>query len=76
MSCCPGCTVSSPTSKTWGMGVYHGLRCGYRQSYLDEFVFHCNRRCTRYGAFHSLLGIAAGYAPLTYKMLISPEATA
>jgi hypothetical protein len=46
------------------------------QSYLDEFVFRFNRRRTRHAAFRSLLGIAAGHAPLTYKMLISPEAKA
>jgi hypothetical protein len=33
-----------------------------------------NRRRTRHAAFRSLLGIAAGHAPLTYNMLISPEA--
>jgi hypothetical protein len=62
--------------KTWGLGVYHGLRRGHLQSYLDEFVFRFNRRRTRHADFRSLLGIAAGSAPLTYKMLISPEATA
>ena len=25
--------------KTWGLGVYHGLRRQHLQSYLDEFVF-------------------------------------
>jgi hypothetical protein len=29
---------------------------------------------TRHAAFLSLLGIAAGHAPLTYNMLIAPEA--
>jgi hypothetical protein len=43
---------------------------------FDEFVFRFNRRRTRHAAFRSLLGIAAGHAPLTYKMLISPEAKA
>jgi hypothetical protein len=62
--------------KTWALGVYHGLRREHFQSYLDEFVFRFNRRCHRQASFRSLLGIAAGHAPLTYKMLISPEATA
>jgi hypothetical protein len=44
--------------------------------YLDEFVFRFNRRRTRHAAFRSLLGIAASHAPLSYKMLISPEAEA
>jgi transposase-like protein len=62
--------------KTWALGVYHGLRREHLQSYLDEFVFRFNRRRHRQASFRSLLGIAAGHAPLTYKMLISPEATA
>ena len=46
------------------------------QSYLDEFVFRFNRRRTRHAAFGSLLAIAAGKPPVTYKMLIAPEAAA
>jgi hypothetical protein len=45
--------------KVWTLGVYHGLRRPYLQSYLDEFVFRFNRRRTRHAAFLSLLGIAA-----------------
>ena len=60
--------------KTWALGVYHGLRREHFQSYLDEFVFRFNRRRHRQASFRSLLGIAAGHAPLTYKILISPEA--
>jgi hypothetical protein len=60
--------------KVWALGVYHGLRRKHIQSYLDEFVFRFNRRRTRHAAFRSLLGIAAGHAPLSYRMLISPEA--
>src|SRR5205085_11289560 len=62
--------------KVWALGVYHGLRRKHLQSYLDEFVFRFNRRRTRHAAFRTLLGIAAGNAPLSYKMLISPEAKA
>ena len=51
--------------KVWALGVYHGLRRSHLQSYLDEFVFRFNRRRTRHAAFRSLLGIAAGHAPLT-----------
>jgi len=60
--------------KVWALGVYHGLRRKHVQSYLDEFAFRFNRRRTRHAAFGSLLGIAAGHTPLSYKMLISPEA--
>ena len=62
--------------KVWALGVYHGLRRKHLQSYLDEFVFRFNRRRTRHAAFRSLLGIAAAHQPLSYKMLISPEAKA
>jgi ISXO2 transposase-like protein len=62
--------------KVWALGVDHGLRRRHLQSYLDEFVFRFNRRRTRHAAFRSLLGIAAGHQPITYKMLISPEAKA
>jgi predicted RNA-binding Zn-ribbon protein involved in translation (DUF1610 family) len=62
--------------KVWALGVYHGLRRKHLQTYLDEFVFRFNRRRTRHAAFRSLLGIAAAHAPLSYKMLISPEAKA
>jgi hypothetical protein len=60
--------------KVWALGVYHGLRRKHRQSYLDEFVFRFNRRRTRHAAFRSLLAIAAAHQPLTYNMLLSPEA--
>ena len=61
--------------KTWALGVYHGLRRKHIQSYLDEFVFRFNRRTTRHAAFKSLIGIAVTKPPITYKMLIKPEAT-
>ena len=61
--------------KRWALGVYHGLRRKHLQSYLDEFVFRFNRRRTRHAAFRSLLGIGTTLSPLTYKMLIKPEAT-
>jgi hypothetical protein len=62
--------------KVWALGVYHGLRRRHFQSYLDEFVFRFNRRRTRHAAFRSLLGIATGHSPLSYRMLIAPEASA
>jgi hypothetical protein len=60
--------------EVWALGVPRGLRRKHLQSYLDEFVFRFNRRRTRHAAFRSLLGIAAGHPPLSYNMLISPEA--
>lgn len=63
--------------KTWGLGVYHGLRRQHLQSYLDEFVFRFNRGRTPHAAFRFPLGLAVLYPPpLTYYMLISPEAAA
>ncbi len=55
--------------KTWGLGVYHGLRRKHLQAYLDEFVFRFNRRKFRHAAFDTLLGIAAAHEPATYNML-------
>jgi hypothetical protein len=60
--------------KRWGLGVYHGLRRKHLQSYLDEFVFRFNRRYSPKTAFRSLLGIATKTTPITYNMLIKPEA--
>ena len=62
--------------KRWALGVYHGLREKHLQSYLDEFIFRFNRRRSRHAAFRSLLGIAVARKPITYNMLIAPEATA
>ena len=60
--------------KTWALGVYHGLRPKHLQTYLDEFVFRFNRRRSRHAAFKTLLGLATNKTPMTYKMLIMPEA--
>jgi hypothetical protein len=62
--------------KTWALGVYHGLRKQHLQSYLDEFVFRFNRRRSRHAAFHSLISIGLSSKPVTYSMLIRPEAAA
>ncbi len=60
--------------KQLALGVYHGLRPKHLQSYLDEFVFRFNRRRSRHAGFRSLLAISTRANPITYKMLISPEA--
>ena len=60
--------------KRWGLGVYHGLRDKHLQSYLDEFTFRFNRRTTPKAAFQSLLTIGTLVKPMTYNMLIAPEA--
>ncbi len=61
--------------KEWAKGTYHGLRPQHLQSYLDEHVFHVNRRRNRASGFRSLLTIAMGCMPTTYNMLIAPERT-
>jgi transposase-like protein len=60
--------------KRWSLGVYHGLRRKHLQSYLDEFVFRFNRRSSPKTAFRSLLSIGAKISPITYDMLIKPDA--
>jgi len=62
--------------KTWALGVYHGLHDKHLQSYLDRFVFRFNRRKIRHAAFASLFNIALASNPITYNMLIKPEAAA
>ena len=62
--------------KGWARGVYHGLRRKHLQAYLDEFVFRFNRRKTRHAAFRSLFSLAVQAKPITYNMLIKPEASA
>jgi transposase-like protein len=62
--------------KTWALGVYHGLRRKNFQTYLDEFVFRFNRRGNRHAGFARLLAIGLGHKPVTYNMLIAPDAQA
>ena len=57
----------------WARGVYHGLRRGLICR-PTQFVFRFNRRKTRHAAFRSLFRIATNAEPLTYSMLIEPEA--
>ncbi len=61
--------------KAWALGVYDGLRPKHLKSYLDEFTFHFNRRHTPDATFRSLLAMGLRAKPITYKMLISQEAT-
>jgi transposase-like protein len=62
--------------KTWALGVYHGLRRPHLQTYLDEFVFRFNRRSNRHAGFARLLAIGLDLKPMTYNMLITPDAQA
>ena len=40
--------------KRWGMGVYHGLRRKYAQTYLDEYCYRFNRRYWRRVSFEKI----------------------
>lgn len=62
--------------KTWALGVYHGLRRSHFQTYLNEFVFRFNRRSNRHAGFARLLAIGLDHKPVTYNMLIVPDAQA
>jgi transposase-like protein len=50
--------------KRWGLGVYHGLRRKYVQTYLDEYCFRFNRRYWRSVSFEKILNITAAQQPL------------
>jgi transposase-like protein len=50
--------------KRWGLGVYHGLRRKYVQTYLDEYCFRFNRRYWRSVSFEKILNITATQKPL------------
>lgn len=43
--------------KTQAPGTYHGYRCRYIRTYLDEFVFRFNRRKAQPVVFHTMLGL-------------------
>jgi hypothetical protein len=57
--------------KRLAMGVYHGFRRKYLQSYLDEFVFRWNRRRHYRVSFDSLLGVGLRIEPMPLKELIA-----
>jgi len=50
--------------KRWGLGVYHGLRRKYVQTYLDEYCFRFNRRYRRRVSFEKILNITTARRPL------------
>jgi transposase-like protein len=50
--------------KRWGLGVYHGFRRKYVQTYLDEYCFRFNRRNWRSVSFEKILNITSAQKPL------------
>ena len=59
--------------KRWGMGVYHGLRRKYAQTYLDEYCYRFNRRYWRRVSFEKILNIAAAQKPLYRHQIIGKK---
>ena len=59
--------------KRWSLGTCHGLRRKHVDTYLNEFVFRCNRRFYRHVSFETLLGLAAHHHPTTYWDIIKRE---
>jgi ISXO2-like transposase domain/Transposase zinc-ribbon domain len=58
--------------KTWILGTHHGrIAPRHLQAYLNEYVFHFNRRFYPMTAFNSVLGLAARSASPTYAQLYS-----
>jgi transposase-like protein/predicted RNA-binding Zn-ribbon protein involved in translation (DUF1610 family) len=53
----------------WLVGTHHGVSRAQLQVYLDEFAFRHNRRRTPAAAFQTLLGLAAGRAPTSYRRI-------
>jgi hypothetical protein len=62
--------------KTWINGTHHGrIEPRHLQAYINEFVFHFNRRFYPMTAFNSALGLAAHASAPTYKNLYSGDWT-
>jgi hypothetical protein len=58
-----------------GLGITHGRRRKYLQSYPDALTVRRNRRRTRHAACRPPIRVAARRQPVTYKMLIAKRAT-
>jgi transposase-like protein len=57
----------------WLIGTYHGVSRDQLQVYLNEFVFRHNRRRQPMAAFQTLLGLATGRKPTSYKRIRGAE---
>jgi hypothetical protein len=53
----------------WLIGTYHRVSKTQLQVYLDEFVFHYNRRETPAAAFQTLLGLGTGRKSSEYEQI-------
>ena len=75
-SSCPGSTKSSPTSKAWARGVYHGLRRKHLHG-LSRMSSSFASTAAKPATLLSTLALPPRHVnaePLTYSMLIEPRA--
>lgn len=59
--------------KTWLKGTFHGVSRKHLQAYLNEYVFHFNRRFYPMAGFRTVLGLTSKVIFPTYKGLYSGE---
>lgn len=60
--------------KRWGMGVFHGFRAKYLNTYLNEYVFRWNRRHSYKSAFDRLIGLGVVIHPATRADIMATAA--
>jgi len=74
VGCCPACTASPrwPNDGCWAPTRARSTQPTL-QSYLDEFVFRFNRRCSRSRGmlFYRVLELAVAHAPVRYRDLVA-----
>jgi ISXO2 transposase-like protein len=60
--------------KAWMHGTHRGVSAQHLPAYLDEFVFHHNRRSTPMAGFQTLLGLGLSHEPIPYRQIIDRAA--
>ncbi len=56
-------------------GTHRRVSPKHLPAYLDEFVFHHNRRATPMAGFQTLLGLGLARDPITYDQIINRAAS-
>jgi transposase-like protein len=59
--------------KSWLKGTFHGVSKKHLQAYLNEYVFHFNRRFYPMAGFRTILGLSSKVDFPTYRGLYSGE---
>ena len=70
----PGVHRIASLAKRWLLGTHQGsVDAAHLASYLDEFVFRFNRRCSRSRGmvFYRVLELAVAHDPLRYAQLVA-----